>query len=52
MLRLMHQTAKKMGFNVISVSTIVDEQNPDVIYFYNKIGIHVASELTDLQKMI
>jgi hypothetical protein len=42
------QTAKKLGFNVISVAKIVNEHNPDVISFYDKIGITIVEKISDI----
>jgi hypothetical protein len=42
------QTAKKMGFNVISLAKVVNEHNSDVISFYEKIGIKILTNLSEL----
>ena len=38
------QTAKKLKFNVISISKIFGEHNDDLIDFYNKIGVQNISD--------
>lgn len=43
------QTAKKMGFNTISLAKIADEHSPDVINFYKNIGVQVIEDLNELK---
>ena len=43
------QTAKKMGFNVTSLAKVANEDNPDVTAFYEKIGIIILTNLSELK---
>ena len=46
------QTAKKMGYKVITLSKFLNEHNEDVIKFYKKIGICIPNNLDSIFKFI
>lgn len=43
------QTAKKMGFEVISLAKVANEHNSEVMSFYEKIGINILTNLSELK---
>jgi len=45
------QTAKKIGYNVLSVAKLVNEHTPDVVSFYKSIDIHVIENFQDLENL-
>lgn len=46
------QTAKKMGFEVVSLAKAADEHNEDVISFYKKIGISVPDNISQIRQLL
>jgi len=46
------QTAKKMGFDVISLAKVADEHNEDVLNFYEKIGITILDDIKQFNQLL
>lgn len=46
------QTAKKMGFNVISLAKVANEHNEDVLNFYLKIGITILDDIKQFNQLL